>query len=482
MSDNYHLSSNEDQHQHQHPQEFYPLPAQSSTESPSTTVSPISPMTTIVHQNQSWPSITQAIDQRHYYYDMNYHPQQQHQLQNQYWPNAYQTDPIYTHYSQPQSQQQRFQQNYPEPTYAPPSLSPHHHHHYQHPPSMARPVPTFYTTQQPMDNSFNAPMSNIESTFSGPSSTLAAPSIDQMQPIQHNNNENSRQSEEHDTGRLTTSPPPSETPMPSPIISGKRKRRGSTAVTSQFQRKKRIQNDAKDTSKEEGGSHGSHEKGDDENGVPATATTETRRVDATKDTHSNQTVDQLENELAFLRDECATILINLDSLRNAFLADIPSATTSTSVAKSNSSSATINFMIENVGSFSPTPTPSMQHHVDTSSATANNGDKRRRSKAMAQNAEMEREMRYAYDDLVLQVRQLEKKVERLEGKSKHTCLEDSSMNNNKKKHEDQMANLKDDIHELQQEDTNNDNGVDKTEDDGGAENSGEEDSSNPKGK
>ncbi|KAL9557390.1 hypothetical protein MBANPS3_001414 [Mucor bainieri] len=433
-----------------------------------------------MHQNQSWPSIGQAIDQRHYYYDMNQHPQQQHQLQDQYWPNAYQPDPSYPHYSQPHSHQQRFQQYYSEPTYAPPPPPPPPStHHYQHlPSSTATPVPAFYTTQQPMDNSFNAPMSNIESTFNGPSSTMAAPSIDRMQPIQHNMKEKTRQIQQHNNERLTTSPSPSETPMPSPIISAKRKRRGSAATTSQIQRKKRIQNDAKDTSKEEGDSHGSRDEADGDNGVTTTTTT-TRRVDATKDTHSNQTVDQLENELAFLRDECATILIMLDSLRNAFLADVPFTTTSTLAAKSNSSSTTINFMIENVGTLSPTTTSPMQHHVDTSSATTNNGDKRRRSKAMAQNAEMEREMRFAYDDLMLQVRQLEKKVERLEGKSKHVCLEDLSMNNNKRKHEDQMANLNDDIHESQQEDTNNDNGEDKTDDDG---DSGEENSSNSKGK
>ncbi|KAL0144582.1 hypothetical protein V8B55DRAFT_1453987 [Mucor lusitanicus] len=442
MSDNYHLSSNENQHPH--PQEFYPLLAQPSTESPSTTASPISPMVTIAPQNQSWPSMGQAIDQRHYYHDMNQHPQ--HQLQDQYWPNAYQPDPSYPHYNQPQLQQQRFQQYYPEPTYVSPPPPALHHHH---PSSVERSVPTFYTTQQqPMDNSFNAPMSNIESTFSGPSSAIAAPSIDRM----HNNKEKSGPSQEHSTERLTVSPSSFETPMPSPVISGKRKRRGSAATTSQ------------------GGSHGSHDEGDaDSSGV-----TTTRRVDATKDTHhSNQTVDQLENELAFLRDECATILIMLDSLRNAFLADIPSNTTTTSAsaARSNSSSATINFMIENVGAFSPTTTPSMQRPVDTSSATTNNGDKRRRSKAMAQNAEMEREMRFAYDDLMLQVRQLEKKVERLEGKSKH-----------QKKHEDQTAHSEDDMHELlQQEDTtSNDNGVDKT--DGDGDSGGEEDSSTPKGK
>ncbi|KAG1080830.1 hypothetical protein G6F42_023190 [Rhizopus arrhizus] len=138
-------------------------------------------------------------------------------------------------------------------------------------------------------------------------------------------------------------------------------------------------------------------------------------------------------------------------------------------------------MIENVGSLSSVNTSAMRHHADTSSAATNNGDKRRRSKAMAQNAEMEREMRFAYDDLMLQVRQLEKKVERLEGKSKHMCLEDSSNNNNKKKHENQMANLKDDIHVLQQEHTENDYGAGNTDDGDAADDSGEDGSSNPKG-
>ncbi|KAK4510177.1 uncharacterized protein ATC70_006349 [Mucor velutinosus] len=481
MSDNYHLSSNENQHPHTHPQEFHPVLAQPSTESPSTIASPISPMTTIVHYNQNWPSIGQAIDQRHYYYDMNQHPQQRYQLQDQYWSNAYQPDPSYFRFNHPQSQQQHFQQYYTESAYAPPPPPPppHHHHHYQY--QSASSVPTFYTTQHPMGNSFNAPMSNIESTFSGPSSPLAAPSIDRTQPIQHIMKEKSRQPQKH-TERSTTSPSPSEAPIPSPIISGKRKRRGSTATTSQCQRKKRSQTDTKDTSKEEGVSHDEDDGGSGAIITTTTTTTTTRRVDATKDPHSNQTVDQLENELAFLRDECATILIMLDSLRNAFLADVPSRATSTPAAKSNSSSATINFMVQNFGALSSSSTSPMQYHVDTSSVANNNGDKRRRSKAMAHNAEMEREMRFAYDDLMLQVRQLEKKVERLEGKSKHVYLEDSSINNNKKKHEDQMANLKDDIHELQQENTDNDYGVDKMKGDDDTDGSGEENSSNPKGK
>ncbi|KAL9549152.1 hypothetical protein PS6_006217 [Mucor atramentarius] len=480
MSDHHHLSSNENQHQH--PQEFCPFIAQSSTESPSTTASPISPMTTIVHQNQSWPSIGQAIDQRHYYYDINQLPQHQHQLQDQYWPNAYDSDPNYPHSNHPLQQQQQqhqhqhqqhFQHYYPESSYTPPAPPPHHHQ--QSSSNMAMPVPSFYTTQQTMNNSFNAPMPNIEVPFSDPPSTSAAPSIDGMQPIHYKIKEKKKHPQKQSNERSMTDSSPSETPMPSPIIGGKRKRRASTTITSQVQRKKRIQNDTKDTPKEEASSHGSHDEGDGDNGVTTTTTTTTRRVDATKDTYSNQTVDQLENELAFLRDECATILIMLDSLRNAFLADIPSTSASTSAAKSNSSSTTINFMIENVGSLSSVKTSTMQHHVDTSSAATNNGDKRRRSKAMAQNAEMEREMRFAYDDLMLQVRQLEKKVERLEGKK------DSPNNNNKRKHDNQMANLKDDIHVLQQENTENDYGVGNTDDDDAADDSGEDGSSNPKG-
>lgn len=327
-------------------------------------------------------------------------------------------------------------------------------------------VPPFYTTQI-MDNSFNAPMqigrNNQIQRFSDSPSTSAAPSIDPSHSIQYKSKNKMKKTQKYDNETTTTTPSPSETPIPSPIITGKRKRRASTTSINQLQQKRRIQKDVKDTLKEEGVNHSSYDEvdGGDNGG------TTTRRVDNIKETQSNQSVDQLENELAFLRDECATILINLDSLRNAFLADIPSTGTSVSTVKYNSLSATINFMVEDIGSLSTISTPSI-HHVEKSSAISN-VDNRRRSKTMAQNPEMEREMRTAYDDLMLQVRQLEKKVERLERKSKNVCVEETSINITKK-HEDQMANLKDDLHEPQKD--VNDNGDE----------SGEEDSSNHKKK
>jgi hypothetical protein len=438
MSDNYHLSSNENQHQHQHqhqhPQEFNSI------------LNYPSPMTAIAYHNQNWSTLDQTIDDQQYHYDIN--QQNQHQLQDQYWPHSHQHDSHYSQLNQPQQQNYNY---YPEP------------YTHQLPVSSVSPL---YTTQI-MDNSFNAPMpirrNNHIQKYSDPPSTSTAPLIDQSHSIRYKGkNKTTTQKLDNET-TTTTTPSPSETPIPSPIITGKRKRRTSTTSVNHLQQKRRIQKDIRDMLKEGEGNHGSY---DDVDGGDNGGTT-TRRVNNIKETQSNQTVDQLENELAFLRDECATILIMLDSLRNAFLADIPSAGTSLSTVKSNSLSATINFMVEDVGALSTISAPSI-HYVEKSSVT-NSVDTRRRSKTMAQNPEMEREMRIAYDDLMLQVRQLEKKVERLEGKSKHVCLEEASANITKK-HENQMVKLKDGLHELH-EDTNS-NGDD----------SGEEDSSNHKKK
>ncbi|KAF7727028.1 hypothetical protein EC973_008075 [Apophysomyces ossiformis] len=85
-----------------------------------------------------------------------------------------------------------------------------------------------------------------------------------------------------------------------------------------------------------------------------------------------RSLEGLETELAFLRDESATIGIMLHSLRNAFQANAPMMCKSKKVVTS--------------------------HKED-----------------------VDREMRTAYDDLMLQVKQLEKKVEKLESKIKDIC-------------------------------------------------------------
>ncbi|OBZ84736.1 hypothetical protein A0J61_07215 [Choanephora cucurbitarum] len=127
------------------------------------------------------------------------------------------------------------------------------------------------------------------------------------------------------------------------------------------------------------------------------STQQTTRREARSTKSEASTVNQIENELAFLKDECATILINLDSLRNAFHADAPSIPTSYT---SNSSMATINFVLDK---------------------KSNNNDElniKKKARLLVQNPEIEREIRIAYDDLMIQVRQVEKKVELLEAKSK----------------------------------------------------------------
>ncbi|KAI8877291.1 hypothetical protein K501DRAFT_288480 [Backusella circina FSU 941] len=89
-----------------------------------------------------------------------------------------------------------------------------------------------------------------------------------------------------------------------------------------------------------------------------------------------RSVKSIETQISFLKDECATILMMLGSLRTAFLAD-------------------------------ETNKQQEQENV--------NNKKKDRKLAM------EREMRIAYDDLMLQVRQLERKVERLEERSRLIC-------------------------------------------------------------
>ncbi|KAI9348859.1 hypothetical protein BD770DRAFT_395121 [Pilaira anomala] len=132
---------------------------------------------------------------------------------------------------------------------------------------------------------------------------------------------------------------------------------------------------------------------------------------------SRKTVDQLERELDFLGDECATILMMLDSLRNAFLADISASSSSSSQLRPNSKAPPF------IGTFDS----KQETHIDQGTYTKNSTNQasvstantiRRRSKIIAQNPEMEREIRTAYDDLMIQVRHLERKVDALEGKSK----------------------------------------------------------------
>jgi hypothetical protein len=91
-----------------------------------------------------------------------------------------------------------------------------------------------------------------------------------------------------------------------------------------------------------------------------------------------RTVKSIETQISFLKDECATILMMLRSLRTAFLADDSTK-------------------------------------QEESIKNKKMGPLKDRKQAM------EREMRIAYDDLMLQVRQLERKVEKLEERSQVIC-------------------------------------------------------------
>ncbi|RCH84561.1 hypothetical protein CU098_005394 [Rhizopus stolonifer] len=233
------------------------------------------------------------------------------------------------------------------------------------------------TTSHPYASSVSLPynhyQSNIHSSISFPTeninNTIHSPIIDKgMEP-------------------KTSPPSPKTTPLPSPELlnTSKRKRKNSIMSCKQKEGVRRDNPDlgnAKDRNTKT--IHFAKDGAD----------IATRREDRFVKSNT-QTVDQLENELAFLRDECATILINLGSLRNAFLAQSPpSASTSTN---------------------------NRQPLMTTLSFTPEEGKEentKKKQKSIAQNPEMEREMRIAYDDLMLQVRQVEKKIETLEAKSK----------------------------------------------------------------
>lgn len=209
-------------------------------------------------------------------------------------------------------------------------------------------------------------------------------------------------------------PSPKSTPLPSPLIPStitakKRRvdgdsRRNSIVVTSSTQQQSQPRQQ-----KQQGGGKRTQRQQQQEVFVEEEEGGGVCNVLKEGDVN-REAVDQIENELAFLRDECATILIMLDSLRNAFITDVSSSSDQTNRSATLPLTGTINFM-ENDTAFNNSTNQNFATKI-----------RPRRSIVMAQNPEMEREMRIAYDDLMLQVRQLEKKVERLEVKSKNACI------------------------------------------------------------
>lgn len=146
----------------------------------------------------------------------------------------------------------------------------------------------------------------------------------------------------------------------------------------------------------------------------------TSKQQGPSDTKDNNTqgykipeVEQLQEEVSFLSDEITTVLIVLDSLRNAFLTDNAFAATPSSLVRdSRPMLKTLNF--------------TKNDRINLNQATYITGiDSNMKGNALdiVDNPEVEKEIRIAYDDLVIQVKQLERKVDILEKKSRTIMVE-----------------------------------------------------------
>lgn len=223
------------------------------------------------------------------------------------------------------------------------------------------PTGSIYSATTPLENnSFNKTPSTSASTpmTAGPSQkTSYFPFVQQDEAQKSSATSIAPQVKDKNT---ISSPSSVKTPIPSPVITNKRKTRASTAPIP--------------------GSSRQHAMAAVDGVVTGSPKKKQRvAINAEEETEEEKlTINHLEKELSFLKDDCTAILIMLDSLRNAFLAG--------------------------------------ESSIQGDSSRAN--DKRRRSKTAAQNMEIQREMRIAYDDLMLQVRQLEKKIEKLEEQSR----------------------------------------------------------------
>lgn len=322
----------------------------SSSSSPTTQVT----MTTPMH----WQPIAFPFDQQQHMPWATTHPQQH---QHSY----------FQHHPQQQLQQQyQLQQQFhhdlwtSQPTMQEQDYHPHHqqqqNHHHQDP------YPILFPQEQVHYFSPPPPLPISLPPLSTTTATHIPPAIS-TQPLMENQTKSS----------------PNLTPIPSPTeTTGKRKRDKQVEGTT-----KRSKGNS--ATEEEGGT--------------TTITTRTRLKGNLK------VVDHLERELSYLGGDIATILILLDSLRNAFLADMP-PTSSTERPPPTLPS------ISSFDSKSPSHV-TRQEIVKTTLPVV--VDTRRLSRIIAQNPEMEREIRIAYDELCQQTRLLEKKVESLEVKSKY---------------------------------------------------------------
>ncbi|KAI8374563.1 uncharacterized protein BYT42DRAFT_615712 [Radiomyces spectabilis] len=128
------------------------------------------------------------------------------------------------------------------------------------------------------------------------------------------------------------------------------------------------------------------------------------RSNNARNSQQQQYKDELENiedEVSFLHDECATINIMLDSLRNAFLAP-------TWGGRSRSAS--------NSAGSSPSLAMVPQGPISVIGASLNDKD-------------IDREMSFAFDDVALQVKQLQRKVDLLESRVRELALQQPTISN-----------------------------------------------------
>lgn len=121
--------------------------------------------------------------------------------------------------------------------------------------------------------------------------------------------------------------------------------------------------------------------------------------------HKIPEVEQLQEEISFLSDEITTILIVLDSLRNAFLTD--NTSTATPSLNNRPMLKTLNFTKDDRISLN-----------QTTYITGIDSNIKGKALDIVDNPEVEKEIRIAYDDIVMQVKQLERKIDTLEKKSR----------------------------------------------------------------
>ncbi|KAG1179729.1 hypothetical protein G6F70_001779 [Rhizopus microsporus] len=129
--------------------------------------------------------------------------------------------------------------------------------------------------------------------------------------------------------------------------------------------------------------------------------------------HKIPEVEQLQEEISFLSDEITTILIVLDSLRNAFLTDYTFTATPSLLVRDNRP------MLKTL-SFAKNDRISLNQ---TTYITGIDSNIKGNALDIINNPEVEKEIRIAYDDLAMQVKQLERKIDTLEKKSRKIMTE-----------------------------------------------------------